>query len=334
MATRACPLFKVDVNKGNSADVEGNNVDVKGNNMDVKDKSVDVKCNSVDVKGNSVNVKGKIVWMLIKGNIVDVKGNSVEVEVECILALIATGGPSNRVDVEGNRVDVEGNRVDVEGNHVNVKGNSVAVKGNSAAVKGNNVDVKGTSADGKGNSVDDKGNSADVKGNNVAVKSNCADGKGKSVDAPIRYYSYSSDGSGTRRTSFAQYGALCDLGLCDEAVRVVRVSVGCKGCFRVSSHAHPRPLPLAVGLLVLVELVEEPGHGGHLHRIKLLRYRRINGDAHAARLGVHAEGRLQQMVHVLRHLRVQPGVDVREHNLVLVQTGGTPSAGEYVRGPR
>jgi hypothetical protein len=59
---------------------------------------------------------------------------------------------------------------------------------------------------------------------------------------------------------------------------------------------------------------EQP-HRGHRHGVEGLRLLRVHGHAHAPRLRVHAERRLQEMVHVLGHfhvhavgLRALPGV--------------------------
>ena len=58
---------------------------------------------------------------------------------------------------------------------------------------------------------------------------------------------------------------------------------------------------LLVALLTgkLVDLVGELGDGGHLQRVELVHLGRVNGHAHAARLGVHAEGGLEQVVQPL-----------------------------------
>lgn len=64
-----------------------------------------------------------------------------------------------------------------------------------------------------------------------------------------------------------------------------------------------------------VELLQQLAHGDHGLGVKLVRSGGVDGQAHAARLGVHAERRLEQVVHLLGHLQVQSGVGMRQHHL-------------------
>ena len=70
-----------------------------------------------------------------------------------------------------------------------------------------------------------------------------------------------------------------------------------------------------------VHLVDELDDGRNLVGVEVV-ILGVHRHAHAASLGVDAKRRLEKVVHVLGHLHVQPGVDVREDDLVhaLVQS--------------
>ena len=71
-----------------------------------------------------------------------------------------------------------------------------------------------------------------------------------------------------------------------------------------------------VRVLGFVQFTEELADGGHLLRIKLIDRAWVDGHAHAAGLGVYAERRLEQVVAVLRDLRVEPWVRVLDDDVL------------------
>ena len=58
------------------------------------------------------------------------------------------------------------------------------------------------------------------------------------------------------------------------------------------------------------------GDGGDLQRVKLIHLGGVDGDANAARLGVHAEGGLEQVVQPLADVDVEARVRELQHDLV------------------
>lgn len=66
----------------------------------------------------------------------------------------------------------------------------------------------------------------------------------------------------------------------------------------------------------LVELAEELADGGDVLRAEVVYLLRVDGDADATGLGVHAEGRLEQVVAVFRDFGVEPGVGVLQDDVL------------------
>ena len=65
--------------------------------------------------------------------------------------------------------------------------------------------------------------------------------------------------------------------------------------------------------------------GRYCHRVELVRRARVHRHADAARFGVDAERRLQQMVESLGDLDVEPGVGVLQDDLLQKARAGRPT---------
>mmetsp|Transcript_25024 Transcript_25024/g.62547 ORF Transcript_25024/g.62547 Transcript_25024/m.62547 type:complete len:435 (+) Transcript_25024:215-1519(+) len=77
----------------------------------------------------------------------------------------------------------------------------------------------------------------------------------------------------------------------------------------------PRP-PGALLARVGIQFVQQLRHGGHRHGVEGVGARGIHGHAHPTGLGVDAERRLEEVVHVFGHLDVQSGIYVSKDNVV------------------
>lgn len=69
-------------------------------------------------------------------------------------------------------------------------------------------------------------------------------------------------------------------------------------------------LRLAVLMLYRVKLFQELHDGGHAFRVESVDVLHLKRDTDAACFGMNTEGRLEQVVPVLRHFCIKPGVGV------------------------
>ena len=66
---------------------------------------------------------------------------------------------------------------------------------------------------------------------------------------------------------------------------------------------------------VLVDVVEEVVDPRDRKRVEFIALLRVNGDTHTARLGVDRPRALEQVIHALTHVDIEPWIQMSEHNL-------------------